>query len=250
MGRLSRICVLGCCLLLLGCGKEAKEEHAPKKLELQYTEHTHKKPIEIDPTNPEHRAKVLEAIHQGEAEALITKRTVNLMEWRWELGIWSVVVFILLFLILRKLAWGPMLEGLHKREESIFGALNEAEKARAEAKTLREQFEKEMAKIGDKSRELMDEARRNAQKLQEEMMAKAKSEIGTERERLHREIDMARDQALKHIWDQTAQLATLVSAKAIKRDLGVEDHRRLIDEAVAELGSTIAETRREAWRNA
>jgi hypothetical protein len=43
------------------------------------------------------------------------------------------VVFILLYLILRKVAWGPMLEGLHKREESIFGALNEAEKARAEA---------------------------------------------------------------------------------------------------------------------
>jgi F-type H+-transporting ATPase subunit b len=248
MGRFSRFCALGCCLFLAGCGKEAKEEHAPKKLELQY--HGNKKPMEVDQENPEHRAEVDRAFRTGEAEALVTKKTVNLMEWRWDLGIWTVVVFILLFLILRKLAWGPMLEGLHKREESIFGALNEAEKARAEAKTLREQFEKEMAKVGDKSRELMDEARRNAQKLQEEMLAKAKSEIGTERERLHREIDMARDQALKHIWDQTAQLATLVSAKAIKRDLGVEDHRRLIDEAVAELGSTIAETRREAWRNA
>ena len=72
-------------------------------------------------------------------------------------------------------------------------------------------------------------------------------EIGAERERLHREVGMARDQALKDIWEHTARLATLVSAKTIKRDLGIDDHRRLVDEAVAELGKTVSATRQQAW---
>src|SRR5262245_43789992 len=50
-----------------------------------------------------------------------------------DLGIWTLVVFVILLIILRKLAWKPMLDGLTKREENIRGALVEAEKARAEA---------------------------------------------------------------------------------------------------------------------
>lgn len=237
--------VLGSCLLALGCG--AHEEHPPQKMELRYHEKTKKNAEEIDPKNAEHQDKVLKALQEGEAEELVEKKTVDLMKLRVDLGLWTIVVFVLLFLILRKAAWGPMLEGLHKREESIFGALNEAEKARAEAKTLREQFQKEMEKIGEKSRELMDEARRNAQRLHDEMITKGKAEIAAERDRGLREIEREKDRALKDIWEQTAQLATLVSAKTIKRDLGLEDHRRLVDEAIAELGKTIGDTRREVW---
>jgi F-type H+-transporting ATPase subunit b len=198
-------------------------------------------------SKPEDIQKAKRMLEEKELAELITEQDVNLMEIRWDLGLWTIVVFVLLFLILRKMAWGPMLEGLHKREESILDAINEAEKARAEAKTLHDQFEKKMAEIGDKSRELMDEARRSAQRLQEEMLAKAKGEINAERERVHREIEMAKGQTIKELSEHAAMLATLISAKVIKRDLGVEDHRRLVDDAVAELAKTVRGVRQQAW---
>jgi F-type H+-transporting ATPase subunit b len=86
---------------------------------------------------------------------------------------------------------------------------------------------------------MMDGARRDAQQLNDEMVAKAKSEITAERDRLRREIESARDQALSEIWKQTAQLATRVSAKAIRRGLSEEDHRRLVDEALTELSGAV-----------
>jgi len=101
-----------------------------------------------------------------------------------------------------------------------------------------------MNRAQEKVREVLDEARRDAQNLRDEMVAKAKSEIQTERERLRHEIEMARDQALQQLWNQTAQLATLISAKAIRRELNVEDHRRLVDEAIAELQEAGNERRR------
>jgi len=165
--------------------------------------------------------------------------------WALDLAIWTIVVFLILLWVLSRYAWKPMLEGLQRREDSIRGALDEAQRAREEAKTLQARFEAEMNRAQEKVREVMDEARRDAQGLRDEMVAKAKSEIQTERDRLRHEIEMARDQALAQLWNQTAQLATLISAKAIGRQLKVEDHRELVDEAIAEIRQAGSERQRE-----
>lgn len=154
---------------------------------------------------------------------------------RLDLGIWTIVVFVLLLLLLRRLAWGPMLEGLQRREQNIRAAREEAERARDEAQRLRADLQAEMDRAAEKVAGLMDGARRDAQRATDEMLGKAREEIQKERERLHREIGVARDQALQEIWNQTAQLATLISAKAIRRQLDANDHRRLVDEAIGEL---------------
>ena len=81
----------------------------------------------------------------------------------------------------------------------------------------------------------MDDARREAEAFKEEMRTQTTKDIQAERQRLRREIDTAKDQALQEIWSQAAQLATLISAKAIGRNLTEDDHRRLIDESLQEL---------------
>jgi F0F1-type ATP synthase membrane subunit b/b' len=62
-----------------------------------------------------------------------------------------------------------------------------------------------------------------------------------------REIEREKDRALKEMCDYIAPLATLVSAKAIKRDLGLDAHRSLVDEAVAEMGKTVRDLRKGVW---
>src|SRR5262249_48873676 len=101
---------------------------------------------------------------------------------------------------------------------------------------------------GEKVREIMDNARKDGQRLTEEMVTKARGEIQTERDRLRREIETAKDQALQDLWNQTAQLATLVSAKAIGRQLSEEDHRRLVDEALSELPQAGSKWKRNGAR--
>jgi F-type H+-transporting ATPase subunit b len=159
----------------------------------------------------------------------------NLLTPRLDLGLWSLVVFVLLFIVLGKFAWGPMLHGLQRREQNIRSAIEEAQKTREEAQKLRTQFEQQLAKAHENVRDILDEGRRAAQRLTEEMTSKARADIQAEHERRRREIEMAKDQALQELWNQSAQLATLISAKAIRRQLNEEDHRRLVDEALAEL---------------
>jgi F-type H+-transporting ATPase subunit b len=161
-----------------------------------------------------------------------------------DLAIWTTVVFLLLFFILKRFAWGPMLEGLRKREETIRAAVEEAQRARQEAEKARAEFQQEMAKAQQQIPAIMAEAHKKADRLIEEMRAKATEEIAADRQRLRREVETAKDQALSEIWSQTAQLATLISAKAIRRELSAEDHRRLVDEAMDEMRQQAANQRR------
>jgi F-type H+-transporting ATPase subunit b len=163
--------------------------------------------------------------------------------WALDLTIWTSVVFVVLLLVLSRFAWKPMLAALQKREESIRSALEEADRARAEAQRMREQFQQDANQAQDQVRQLMEQSRRDAQQLKDQMQAEAKAEAQKERERLHREIETARDQALQQLWTQAAQLAAVVSSKAIGRQLTAEDHHRLVDEALAELPNTGASRR-------
>jgi F-type H+-transporting ATPase subunit b len=166
-----------------------------------------------------------------------------------DLAIWTVVVFLILLFVLSKFAWKPILEGLQKREENIHAAVKEAQDAKDEAQRLRQQLQVEMNQAAEKVRDIIDAARKDAQHSADEMLAKAKSEIQTERDRLHREIGLARDQALQELWSQSAQLATLISSKAIRRHMNQDDHTRLVDESIAELRAAGSERRREVVAN-
>ncbi len=170
--------------------------------------------------------------------------TRNIFEYALDLAIWTTVVFLLLMFVLSKYAWPFIIKGLNQREKEIHAAIEEAKKAREESQRMREHLQQEMDKAQDKMRELMEEARRDAQKLRDELTTQAKAEIQAERDRLRREIDVARDQALHELWGQSAQLATLIASKAIRRQLNPDDQSQLVNEALDELRSAAQERQR------
>ena len=162
-----------------------------------------------------------------------------------DLTIWTIVVFLLLLFVLSRYAWKPMLQGLEKREKDIHAAVDEARKAKEEAHQIRTQLEQERQKGYDEVRGMIEDARKEAEQLKERRKAEAEAEIAADRERLRRELALARDQALQEMWRQAADLATLVSSKVLRRQLNAEDHRNLLDEALQELPGAV-EVRRRA----
>jgi F-type H+-transporting ATPase subunit b len=172
---------------------------------------------------------------------------------RFDLTIWTIVIFVLLFLVLRfvKLpgasapAWVMMLQGLQKREQSIHQAINDAKKAREDAEAIRAQHRNELDKAKDEVRAIIEEGRRSAQQVADDLVSKAKSEAQAERDRLRREMDTARSQALRDLTGWAAQLATLISSKALGRQLNLDDHRRLVDESLTDMEKTGDERRKQ-----
>src|SRR5262245_34611178 len=104
---------------------DGKAAHAPKYKAEVKTKGQKTEDRSFDLSKDEHQKALLDAILAGDLEAMQLDEPPNPMAIVWDLGVWAIVVFILLLLILRKAAWGPMLEGLQKREESILSAVEE-----------------------------------------------------------------------------------------------------------------------------
>src|SRR5215469_11990047 len=88
----------------------------------------------------------------------------DLFSWAMDLGIWTLVIFLVLLFVLGKFAWKPMMQGLEHRERAIHSALHEAQQAREEASRLRAQLDEQMRKANDQARQILDEARRAAER--------------------------------------------------------------------------------------
>lgn len=158
---------------------------------------------------------------------------------RYDLGIYTLVVFGLLFFVLAKFAWGPFTQGLRKREQGLLDLRNQAAADRAAAEEMRARLERDMAETRTQVRGMLEEARRDADALRATEREAGAKDAAAERERAKREIEAAKDAALNDIYKQAVELATLLSAKTLSRQITADDHARLLDESLAELRQTV-----------
>ena len=139
---------------------------------------------------------------------------------------WMLVSFLIVLLLLKKYAWGPILSGLKSREESIESPLNEAEKARAEManiKTDNEALLKEARIEGDailkEARDMRDQtvndAKTRAKEEADKMIAGAKEAIQNEK--------LA---AITELKNQVAALSIKIAEKVIKAELSDDEKQR------------------------
>lgn len=154
---------------------------------------------------------------------------------RWDLAIYTLIVFGLVFFILSRYAFPAIATGLKKREDMIAAAKEDAIAAQKEAEALRQRLQAEFEEANGKIRALMEEARRDADVMRAKEREAGQREAATERERAKREIEAAKDAALQEIYQKSIDLATLISTKAVRRTMSADDHRRLVDEALADM---------------
>ncbi len=159
-------------------------------------------------------------------------------EIRSDLAVWTFVVFVLLLAILWKFAWGPIVAGLEKREESIAHNIDEAKRQNDEARQLLADYETKLAGAADQVRGIMEDARRDAEHAKQAIIAEAKSAAEGERLRGLRDIESATDAALQSLAERSAQLAVELAGKIVHSSLNAKDHAKLIQEAVAKFPSS------------
>lgn len=161
--------------------------------------------------------------------------TPNILEAQFPLALFTVVVFLGLLGVLGKFAWKPLISALHNREEHLEHVLLETERARNEGEQLLAEHRRRLAAAEDQVRALIDEARKNALSIADEIQKKAQAEAEATKVRAERDIGTAKDQALTEIWSKTADLAVLVAGKVLNKSMSADDHKRLVDSAISEL---------------
>lgn len=154
------------------------------------------------------------------------------LTWQTDAAIWTAVVFLVLFLVLYKFAWKHIAAGLDRREQGIADNIAAAQRSNEEAKQLLGEYQKRLDAVQDEIRAIIEEARRDGEHTQREILAKANQEAEVIRSRAMREIETATAQALKELADHATNLAIELAGKIVSAELDQSRHTHLIQEAM------------------
>ena len=150
----------------------------------------------------------------------------------------QVVSFIILFALLQRLLYKPILRMLDQRSNRIRESLEAAQKARDEAARSQEEMQRQIETSRTEGQQLITQARDVADRFRQEEIAKARGEIGVERARAQSNIQRERDAAIEELRREFAGMTITAAERVIERSLDEQAHRELI-EKVLEEGSQV-----------
>ncbi|HZE83365.1 MAG TPA: F0F1 ATP synthase subunit B [Puia sp.] len=135
------------------------------------------------------------------------------------LFLWNLLAFLILFFVLKKTAWKPILKSLKERETSISDSLATAEKVKAEMAQLKNENEALLAKAREERALLLKEARDTKDKIINEAKDQAKVEAGKIITDAQIAIEQQKMAAITDVKNQVGKLVVEVSEKILRREL-------------------------------
>jgi F-type H+-transporting ATPase subunit b len=151
------------------------------------------------------------------------------------LMIWTLICFAITFFVLKRFAFGPIQRTIDERRDRIRNAVDEADRARNEARALLEEHRQLIGQAKGEAAGILAEARKVADAQMERVKQEAEEERQRRLEETRRQIDAETKRSLDMIRGEVADLTLAATARVTGKVLDAEDQRRLIDEAIAEL---------------
>ena len=152
---------------------------------------------------------------------------------------WSVVSFGIFLFLMKKYAFPPIFEILEAREKKISGDLQSAEDIKAAAEKLKKDFEEQLKAAHDKATTIVQLASDESRKIQEKTLEETQAKCRQMQKEAEHEIQVARNQILAEIRGYVSALTITSAEKILKRALTEDDKKRLVDESIDEVVSSL-----------
>jgi F-type H+-transporting ATPase subunit b len=157
------------------------------------------------------------------------------------LMIWTIVCFLITLFVLKRFAFGPIQKAIDERRDRIRASLDEADRAREEARRLLEEHRKLISSAQSDAEEILGEARRVADANERRMREELEEDRQRRLEETRKQIEAETRRALEQIRLEVVDLSLLAASKVTSKSLDDADHKRLIEEAVGELDFSVLE---------
>jgi len=153
----------------------------------------------------------------------------------WGLQIWTFVAFVVLLVLLAKFAFKPIAEALDRRGEAIKKSIEEAEKQRADAKKLMEDYQKQVAAARTEANKIIEEARGLGETVRKEVVEKANAEASAAVQRAQEEIQRQKERGIQEMKDTVASLSVQIASRIIEKEVNEATHRQLVENLIKDL---------------
>lgn len=147
--------------------------------------------------------------------------------------IWTLVTFIILLFVLKKMAWKPILSALDQRESAIREALEKAEQAKAEAQKVLDQNQANLNKAEEESRRIIEQSRAYSEKLKEQLLQESREQSKKLLEDASAEIERKKEAAFTDLKNQVAEIAINAAEKILGSNLDKDMQKKIVDKYIS-----------------
>ena len=155
-------------------------------------------------------------------------------------NIWQIIISIcnllILFIILKKLLFKPVQKMLAQRQGIIDKSLEEAKQADEEAQKSKKLYEEKLKGADDEAAGIISEAKNRAQRKSDKIVAGAKEKADDIVSRARADAELEVKKAQSQIKHEITEVSALLSEKILEREINTDDHKRLIDSFIENLG--------------
>jgi F-type H+-transporting ATPase subunit b len=157
------------------------------------------------------------------------------MDIRIDILITQMFGFLIVFWVLRRYAWGPMLGMLEERRTRIANEVQTSERLRREAEELKVEYENQLKTIEAQARQRIQEAVSEGQKVAEEIRSKAFEEAEAITKKAKASLDMEYKKARVELRGEMVDMALGAAERLLHEKLDTEEHRKVVDRFLTEL---------------
>tara|TARA_B100001179_G_scaffold91977_1_gene65193 strand:- start:1384 stop:1890 length:507 start_codon:yes stop_codon:yes gene_type:complete len=148
------------------------------------------------------------------------------------LYVWTILTFLLLFFLLTKFAWKPLLKALAEREEKIRSSLEKADEAQQKLERLGAEGEEIIGKARAEAQSIVSDGKKASEKVRGEIETKAKEKANTIVTQAEKQITAEKEKAISDIRSEVAALSIQIAEKLIRKNLSQKDNMALINESL------------------
>ncbi|MEI6756287.1 MAG: F0F1 ATP synthase subunit B [Chlorobium sp.] len=142
---------------------------------------------------------------------------------------WTALTFVIVLLILKKIAWGPILNALEEREKGIQSSIDRAHQAKDEAEAILRKNRELLAKADAEADKIIREGKDYADKFRADLSEKAQAEAKKMIAMAKDEIEQEKRRALDVLRNEVADLAVRGAEKIIRNTLDAEMQKKIVD---------------------
>lgn len=164
----------------------------------------------------------------------------NLMSLQLNLMFWTLIIFVLLYFILSKFAFGPITAAVESREKALEEAIAAAKRDREAAAELLAEHQSKIDAARGEAQTLIAEGRATAEKMRADLLEQTRREQQDMLERARREIETEKSRAIAQLRREAVDLALAGAGKVIEQNLESAKNRQLVESYLASIGPVAA----------
>lgn len=144
--------------------------------------------------------------------------------------------FIILYFILSKFLWKPIMSIIEERQRHITESIRAAEDVKEEAHALKARYQGMLENAGKEAQKKIYEATNYAEKVKADIIADAKEEAARVVKMAEQDVVLEKQKALSEIKTHIASLAVITAGQVLKDSLDPASHEKLMQDVVRRVG--------------